>query len=57
METIQRLRLAWPYLFSVEGENETRPFVGIVVICDSLKYCIPLTEIYRKEAVRMDEIT
>ncbi len=28
---------------SPQQGKETRPFVGIVVVCDSKKYCVPLS--------------
>ena len=43
MKYIRNLAKADDHVMSVSPQvgKETRPFVGIVVVCESLKYCIP----------------
>lgn len=41
---------------SPQIEKETRPFVGIVVVCDSHKYCVPLSSPKPKHASMKNDV-
>ena len=41
---------------SPQLEKETRPFVGIVIVCDTHKYCVPLSSPKQKHAVMKNDV-
>ena len=55
---IRNLAKADDHVMSVSPQidKETRPFVGIVIICDHLQYCIPLSSPKPKHASMKNDI-
>ena len=45
MKYIRNLAKADDYVMSVSPQagKETRPFVGIIIVCGTMKYCVPLS--------------
>ncbi len=58
MKYIRNLAKADDHVMSVSPqiEKETRPFVGIVVVCGTLKYCIPLSSPKPKHASMKNDV-
>lgn len=58
MKYIRNLAKADDNVMSVspQVEKETRPFVGIVVVCDTNKYCVPLSSPKPKHASMKNDI-
>ncbi|MCM1236427.1 MAG: type III toxin-antitoxin system ToxN/AbiQ family toxin [Ruminococcus flavefaciens] len=58
MKYIRNLAKADDHVMSVSPQTgkETRPFVGIVVVCESLKYCIPLSSPKQKHTTMKNDV-